>query len=271
MADYPTECLFEHRFWLQILGEHAQFIYEGLGPTEVVEIAKAKQFADKFDALLALARQPLTRPELLKLSERAYRHASLLRAFKLYLLGRHMVGGIICYLTPSFLNHMVNETEEYLRILDFLRQGQVPPKLHPLDHHLLWLFDASFHTTAIPTYIDYTEKDITQICRAFEGKFQGYYLKAVEFAGYMRTKIEQFPALSRLNHQVNLEMRLFLKFLEELKELELSGELLSSFSAVLPDHLAREEYYYLLKLASVSDIPQPDGDPTRPRPNTQQK
>ncbi len=34
--------LFQHRFWLQILGEHARFIHNDLGLKESREIEKAK-------------------------------------------------------------------------------------------------------------------------------------------------------------------------------------------------------------------------------------
>lgn len=267
MTDYTTDCLFEHRFWLQVLGEHAQFIRSGLGPDEGNEISLATRFVRKFDELLMLSRQPLTGQPLLDLTKRAHRNTLRLREFKLHLLHRQLTEQFDFYLTPSFLNHMVSELDEYLRITDFLMQETPPPKLHPLDHHLLWLFDASFHATAIPMYIDYTERDIIHRARKFHGEFEGLYLKAIEFTGYLRANIQRFPALTRFNEQVNLEMLVFIKFLEEVKELELDGKLLSIFSAILPDHLAREEYYYLLKLSTVSEVPKPQGDPTRPRPS----
>lgn len=266
MTDYTADCLFEHRFWLQVLGDHAQFIHDGLGPVEETEILQAQQFAQKFDELLLQAREPLNGQALRNLTEHAYRNVVRLRAFKLHLLRRQLTGEVQLYLTSSFLNHMVSELEEYLRILSFLRHEQSPPALHPLDHHLLWLFDASFHCAAIPMYTDLTERDIIHSSRKFQKEFEVFYLKAVEFAGYMRTDLNRFPALTRFNQQVNLEMLLFIKFLEELKELELGGKLLTVFTAVLPDHMAREEYYYLQKLSTVSDITKPKADPARPRP-----
>lgn len=255
MSNYTEQCLFEHRFWLQILQEHSLFIYNGLGPSETTYISKVKQFVDKFQDLLTCAKASIGTSELLDLTNRAYRSAKRLRCFKLDLLREHITGNLVLHLTPSFLNHMVNENEEYLRILQHLKKQEVPPKVHPLHHHLLWLFDATFHASAIPMYMDYTEKNILQTSQGYEEKFKNYYIKAVEFAGYIRTNIKQFPALVRLNRQVDIEMRLFLKFLEELKELQLGDELLATFSNSLPDHLAREEHYYLLKLSECTDMP----------------
>ena len=44
-------------------------------------------------------------------------------------------------------------------------------------------------------------------------------------------------------------MGLFKTFLNELEEMELSAEVLGTFTASMADHMAREEQYYLMKLA----------------------
>jgi len=36
----------------------------------------------------------------------------------------------------------------------------------------------------------------------------------------------------------------------------------------MADHMAREETYYLMKLAESTDIKPPKGDPTKPRPHS---
>ena len=54
-------------------------------------------------------------------------------------------------------------------------------------------------------------------------------------------------------------------FLKELEELELSDELLSRIDPLMPDHMLREECYYLLKLSQSGSVPQPDCDPAKPR------
>lgn len=47
------EALFEHRFWLQILGDHARFIFNGLSSKEAEDVQKANRFIQWFDGLLA--------------------------------------------------------------------------------------------------------------------------------------------------------------------------------------------------------------------------
>jgi len=43
-AKYEQSVLFEHRFWLQILGDHARFIFNSLSPVEKATIKEAHRF-----------------------------------------------------------------------------------------------------------------------------------------------------------------------------------------------------------------------------------
>ena len=79
-------------------------------------------------------------------------------------------------------------------------------------------------------------------------------MKAVELTGYLRTNIQKFPALNRFNDEVEVEMGLFKTFLNELEEMELSAEVLGIFSASMADHMAREEQYYLMKVAQSASV-----------------
>lgn len=79
----------------------------------------------------------------------------------------------------------------------------------------------------------------------------------------MRTGLQDFPAFRRFHEEINLEMTLFYKFLLELEEMELKAEVLDIISPLMPDHMAREECYYLNKLAQLGLVPPPNCDPTR--------
>lgn len=264
-SGYTATALFEHRFWLQILGDHARFIYNSLSPKETVEIEKARQFITVFDQLLAQSRQDPSRVDLTSLTRQANLSAQNIRAFKLHLLRRHLAGKISIGLSPTFLNHMVNEVDEYLRILCYLLVGTVPPKMNPIHHHLLWLQDAYGHSSAIDARLDFVEANLKEKSAKFTKHFEDYYLKAVELAGYLRTHLSKFPALSRFNRQAELEIALFQSFLREIEEMELTHEVLGMLAPLMPDHMYREECYYLTKLAKVSAAKMPACDPTKPR------
>jgi hypothetical protein len=262
---YEDKALYEHRFWLQILGDHARFIRDTLSPVEKEEVEKAEQFISVMDQLLEMARQPLTGQKLDDLTKMAAKQTEKLRTFKLSLIKKKLTGKVTIGLGETFINHMVNELEEYLKILDHLLKNEGVPEFHPVHHHLLWLADAAGHAGAINDELDLSEKKLKQQGSAFQKDFEAFYLKAIEIAGYLRTGLLEFPALTKFNNDVELEMKIFKSFLEELEEWEMNHMLLGSFSALMADHMAREECYYLIKLYESAGTQLPDCDPSAPR------
>ncbi|WP_338472938.1 DUF2935 domain-containing protein [Niallia sp. XMNu-256] len=258
---FENTARFEHRFWLQILGDHSRFIYEALAPVQKEEIEKASRFIRVFDTLLDHAKSS----DSMQLATKAEVEVLKLREFKLELLRKHLIGKIKIHLSPTFINHMINELEEYLRILKHLKAGKVPPIYHELHHHLIWLLDAAGHSEAISSKLDSVEKRLRKKSDSFTKHFEGFYLKAVEMAGYLRTNVTEFPALTKFNSDTQLEIKLFQGFLQEIEELELSNQALGTFAPLMADHMFREECYYLMKLSESANLNPPNCDPTKPR------
>ncbi len=248
LSNYLKSAMFEHQFWLHVLGDHSRFIHDSLYPSEKADIAQANSFIQLFDQLLSQVKS-LNDANAVVFANACEQAANTLREFKLSLIERHITGQMNIHLTPTFINHMVNELEEYLRVLSYLKQKKTPPIFHELHHHLVWLVDAAGHSGAINDQLDGVEKRLKNKSHEFTKHFEQFYLKAVELTGYLRTNIRTFPALRRFNHEVELEMALFKTFLQELEEMELSAEVLGTFTAPMADHMAREEQYYLMKLA----------------------
>lgn len=259
------QALFEHRFWLQILGDHARFIYNALLPIEMQDIAIADSFMNQYDQLLEQVRMQVSDANLGHLTKQAYDLTLKFREFKLNLLDRLLLGQVKIGLPPTFLNHMVNELEEYFRILTTLLEGKPVPKYVPLHHDLLWLPDAAGHAAAIAMNLDLVEKRLIKKSEQFEQSFNEFYLKAIELAGYLRTLRAHYPSIAKFHSDVNLEMSVFMAFLKEVEELDLSAELLSRLNPLVPDHMYREECYYLLKLSQSGAVPPMNCDPTKPR------
>lgn len=258
---FEKSARFEHRFWLQILGDHSRFIHEALAPVEKADIEKSSAFIRVFDTLLGKANSE----EILHLTAEAEVEVLKLRELKLNLIKKHLVGKIKIHLSPTFINHMVNELEEYLRIIKYLNKQQVPPHYHELHYHLVWLLDAAGHSGAISSNLDSVEKRLKEKSDLYTKHFEDFYLKAVELAGYLRTNLTTFPALEKMNGDVALEMKLFQNFLHEIEELEISKQALGTFAPLMADHMLREECYYLMKLAEVTTLDKPSCDPTKPR------
>ena len=262
---FQKDALFELHFWLEILGDHGRFIHDSLAPSEIENIKVANSFIKIFDQLLATSRQTLDKQSLLSLLKEAKAASEKIRTFKLHLIKEHLVGMIKISLSPSFINHMVNEVEEAIRLFSYLEKGESAPAVHPLHHDLLWLLDAAGHAGAIDANLDTVEKELKKKSLKFTTEWEAFYLKAVEMAGFLRTHVLEFPALKKFHNDINLEMTIFLVFLHELEEMGLTKEMLGTLTPLMADHMSREETYYLLKLSGTTDIPPPKRDPTKPR------
>lgn len=262
---FDNAALFEHRFWLQIMGDHSRFIFNSLSPGEREAIQTAQHFISVFDQLLVRARQPLAGAQLMALTQQAHNQVKELRDFKLELIRRHLVGQAQIHLTPTFLNHMLNELDEYLRILDSLLLKQQIPVFNPVHLHLLWLLDAAGHSFYLAASLDEVEKMLIHRSIDFNKIFKDLHDKALEMGGYLRTGLKNFPALNRLNNQAEKEIQLFSGFLLELQQLILSNKALLTLTPLVTDHMLREDCYYLINLALVSEISTPNCDPTKPR------
>ncbi|MGM0877250.1 MAG: DUF2935 domain-containing protein [Bacillota bacterium] len=262
MKTFEEVASFEHQFWLQVLGDHARFLLDSLVFTQKKDIEKAKQFKQIFDTLLRKARE---QTDLASLTLEAEEYALELREFKLSIIRRQVAGEIKIHLPPTFINHMVNELEEYLLVLSYLKKKEKPPIFHELHHHLIWLLDAAGHAGAISDTLDQSEKQLKLKSDLFVKQFEDFYLKAVELTGYLRANIDSFPALEKMNKDVELEIELFRGFLAEVEEMELTNQMLSTFSALMADHMMREECYYLMKVAQSTNTEKPSCDPAKPR------
>ncbi|PFZ09365.1 hypothetical protein COL60_13615 [Bacillus pseudomycoides] len=249
-STYEEIALFEHKFWLKVLGDHAQFLLDALAQNESEDIQKAMYFVQTFDRFLS----NIHTANLIAFAKDAHKVAEEIRKFKLNIIQKQLEGKIVIHFTPTFINHMVNEVEEYIMVLEYLIKGEVPPVFHELHYHLAWLTDAAGHAGAISGGLDLVEKRLKEKSEEYEKHFEQFYLKAVEMTGYLRAELHSFPALKKFTKDVSLELTLFSRFLHELEELELSNQVLSLMSGRMADHMAREECYYLLKLAQASGL-----------------
>lgn len=256
--------LFEHHFWLQILGDHSRFILNSLSPKETLFINEANKFIFIFDSLLEKSKKPLSSEELSSLNYEAYSASIKIRNFKLTILNKHIEGKINISLHPTFINHMLNELDEYIFILNELIMGNIPTR-RDISLHLLWLLDGSGHASAISSNLDETEKNLIKESMQYSKVFADLYLKTIEFNGYTRTGICEFPALKKLNMNADQTMSCFKEFLDKLEKNILEKKVLSTLSPLIPDHMHREECYYLTKLSMIAGTKDPECNPTKPR------
>jgi hypothetical protein len=256
--------LFEHLFWLQILGDHSRFILNALSPTEESYIQKADEFIIIFDDLLKKSHHSLSEEDIQTLNQEAYTSAMKIREFKLNILTKQITDKITISLPPTFVSHMLNELDEYLFILTSLIKGK-SPNIGPIHLHLLWLPDGSGHASTISSNLDMTQKELIKRSKEYSKEFDNLYLRTIDYNGYTRTNIFDFPALAKLNYDISNIMGSFKNFLDALKDAIIEKQVLGALAPLVADHMHREECYYLTKLSMTSDIKDPNCDPTKPR------
>ncbi|MFP3394059.1 DUF2935 domain-containing protein, partial [Brevibacillus sp. SIMBA_076] len=86
------------------------------------DIQKATYFVEKFTNFL----NEIHTVNFIAFSKDAEQAAEEIRAFKLNIIQKQLEGKIVIHFTPTFINHMVNEVEEYITVLEYLGRGEVP-------------------------------------------------------------------------------------------------------------------------------------------------
>ena len=119
----------------------------------------------------------------------------------------------------------------------------------------------------IDSDLDIIEYKLHKKAKAFKKKFDQLYLKIVVITGCFRSNPPSAqPALDGYNLEAAAVIHKFMEFLTELREGILKQQVLGKLSALEPDHMWREECYYLLKISELAfGFPRPDGDPGQPR------
>ena len=260
MNEMPSDAVLqEHRFWLQIMGDHARFVYHALAPNETGELFRVKPYILLFDNLTLMAQRPAASAAD-DLPAQALKNTQDFYALLLQLLSLTLSGQLTVGLSSTCFNHMLNETEEYLLTLESMKGGTVP-LFYPVHYHVLWLSDAAGHASAVLSGLDETERDFIKEGGDFQRRFTG---PLFEGAGAQRLYSDEaselpgdgtaertggggddgFPDLSRVGA----------------RDLRRDGSLLGTLMPIAADHMAREACYYLQKLSlavgNLKNIPE---------------
>ena len=147
-AGLQKENLFENRFWLQIFGDQMRILFVGLSPDETAEVDALRELIRQMDGLLERARQNLSGQQLAALNGEAFAAVQDMRKYVLHILIRQLTGKVGIVALPSFTNHIVNDTEAYLDILNEFMGGRMP-RFNQAELNTGWLIDAYAYSFTI--------------------------------------------------------------------------------------------------------------------------
>jgi hypothetical protein len=229
-------------FWSSIMRDHADFFLMNLSSKEVDFINKTKHFKEEFSEINNLSTGSIT-------NEFISRIISLISNFidyKRLVIQRLLTCDIEISLPPSFINHMINEAVEFYKDLEDAKSNKsISLILENINLHKIWLADASGHASSIAAFLDPTEKEEIKIADKFAEDFNNLLIKVNELGIMLeRTELDN-GALKFLNEQVKMKISDFIYFLSNIRELTTHCELLGVVKPIYPDHMIREEQYYL--------------------------
>ncbi len=165
-------------------------------------------------------------------------------------LQRLLTCGIEISLPPSFLNHMINEAEEFEAVLS-PRLMIYDPAGEVMHLHVVWLTDAAGHAASIAADLDPAEALYIRQAQAFRQDFTELRDKALELSKMVERTGLRDGAIRHLTVQVGHVMCEFIRFLELMRALRQHCQVLGTFKPLIPDHMLREENYYLEKVKSI--------------------
>lgn len=233
---------YEVAFWSQIMGDHMRFIINALDVSELQLLDQAALLRDEADAIY---------DHRIVGGDEVYEFALSVKRLKEEILRRQLAGGIKILLPPTFINHTLNEVDEFIQVIS----GNAPTLS---QIHKLWLQDAIGHADYIKCNLDSIEEPLRKAAKEFKKKFKAHFLVNEEIMGYDRA-ITNYPRKEVHTQRAGVMMNEFMDLLSQLHAAKASHTVLAAFSELVPDHMYREESYYLRKLGF--DAP----DPTAPR------
>jgi hypothetical protein len=252
-----TEIRKEMEFWTHILRDHALFQYTSLSPKETETARMTQYFLGMFEQLHQEVlsadeeQSPTVIAEIINNNKTA---VTQFVQFKKVLLTELLKCGLEMSMTPTFLNHMINEAMEYYRILCLATDGVETSKgLEMLRLHTIWLPDASGHAKFIASQLDGIEGPNIDEAEDFMEEFDELFKKANELHIMMdRTRLCD-GIINHFNADVAKVIDEFVSFLEMLKTLRKECRITAAgtFSYLVPDHMIREEQYYMYRINAL--------------------
>ncbi|KIL41450.1 hypothetical protein SD70_07380 [Gordoniibacillus kamchatkensis] len=251
----------EHRFWLEILDDHAHFVRDYLSPEEAGWVSMAQSFIGEFrrlrERLETLGRDlPLSSPPMMQFAVESQSVSAGYYRLEGHLQHLRIYNRINLNLTPTFLNGTLNENAEYLRLLTFFVRGEQPVPL-PLSALLdLWLEDQLGHALLLANILDPAEIPLINRVRKAIDEFQAHLVKNQNIKGFLRFTPPNFPLQLRFAGQVARSVTDFYVLVYEVVGLYKDSEVLNRATLRFLEHHIPETCYFLRKLTDFTrDFP----------------
>ncbi|WP_248926269.1 DUF2935 domain-containing protein [Paenibacillus hamazuiensis] len=261
----------EHRFWLEILCDHAHFLRDYMSPEEAEWVSAAQSYIDEFhrlrERLETLGRDlPPSSPQMIQFAFESQSSSAGYYRLEGHMQHLRIFNRINLNLTPSFLNGTLSENAEYLRLLSYFVRGEHPDPLPLIALLDLWLEDQLGHALLLANVLDPAEIPLVERVHAAAKQFQAHMAKNLAIKGYLRFTPPNFPLQLRFAAEVAQTVTAFYELVLEVIALYKDSEVLNRATLRFLEHHIPETCYFLSKLSDFNrDIPIiPDCPLTKP-------
>ncbi|MDZ5472900.1 DUF2935 domain-containing protein [Bacillus sp. 31A1R] len=224
-------------FWKINMYEHTVILYDTLSPMEHEAQTKARQYFQLFQKYID---DKKTMDIHLFI-----RDVNSFQQFLIQLLRKQVTTGLKILLTPTFLSHLITESNMALRFAS----EKIDPS--PLASHLTWLLVLSGDAFTIQGALDSLERSLVTKYLHYADLFEKQYVFAIELKGIMRIGLTEFPALLKFQEDTKRLVVEFIESLNQLEILEAQNSILDKLPLFFVQHIKREAQYYLSVIPSM--------------------
>lgn len=251
MADADTRS--ELLFWLGIMRDHTMFQMNALASSEKQSITAAQFYHSFFQRMHRRAERGTDSPAM---RNEIMQGLTGFIQFKTDLLRELMTCDLVMNMTPSFINHMINEAMEFETYLTRQTLASEPFEYTLLltDQHRIWLIDAAGHAAFIAANLDANESLLIAEAQQFQDAFNKLAHKAVELLTILKRTALNDGALILLSEEASDWICKFIDFLQKVKNLRAACRAMATgmLSPLVLEHMMREERHYLNSIKQYS-------------------
>jgi hypothetical protein len=253
-ARHELTPLQEHRFWVEVLEDHARFVRDHLSPEETEWAEWAERYIEMFwklrgtlskmkeNAAVDSPSMKAVAREIHSVAYGYYRFEGQLQHLKLN--GRLNIG-----LTAEYFSGTLNENQEYLRLLNNYMQGKTPKALPLADLMGMWLEDQVEHASILKRVLMEMNSSWVEEARILHQSLSTCTAENYKIQSYLRFTPPSFPGqLSHARGTADSIVRLYQLVSNTLDSRQLQPSM-SRITVRLLEHYLPETRYFLIKLS----------------------
>ena len=264
MAVYTYSNIDENRFWIQVMGENAEMLYNRLTP-QSQKADPAKELSNRFENLYRRANQNTTTEQLYQLNKDVHTAAQELRALILSILKEQVLEGAFINLKPSYINNMISLADAFLNLLVFFMNNKTPV-YNQIELDLFWL--PVFYTDARLIYDSLGDFPVDFRSRSENLTYRIIllYQTAVSFRTmFQRVGRNDFPIALEYRDAIRAILSMFAELIVDIMNQVRKQRLPGTVALVDLDCMYRKVCYYTRQISAIDNKPMPACDPGTPR------